>query len=1663
MTIDQKIGSQMAAMQVLTSSPLLDDLQRLDEFYVIAQAFYKRFGSHLVLADTSMQMLMNTRQPLGTPLPRLPQPKGNAAAPTALRTGNPAVGDMFFGPIAKEPLVAIAVPVIRNEETKLLLISVIQTSQFQQRLEKVSLPSQWSLTLLDGNEGVMARRSSPDADNSSGRDSRRFVAKSSLTPWSVVLEIPPDVHRAPIFVAACVLAAAILAVTLISVLGGWRASRKLAGSVRALAEIGPGSISESSIVEIEAVRRILAHTAEARELAVSTLLESEERYRDLYENAPDMHVSVDATTGKIVRCNQTFSRVTGYSREAVIGRPVFEIYHPESRENARKAFQVFRTAGNVHNIELQVLCADGRTIDVIMDASAVYDDKGAILLSRSSLRDITELKRAEQELRESEIRFRKLMEHSPTGISVCTLHGEVLYVNKNFTQTFGYSLEDIPTLDTWLRLAYPDPYAESVKSDWERETRRAYETDVEIEPVQRKVKCKDGTIRVVDFRKTVIDEWVIHTLVDVTETKRQEEALRASEERYKFLMEQSFDGLFLMSGTRIVFTNSRLREMLGYEEGELEGQDHWVVYHPDYHEITRARAQARMRGEAALERYEVKLQRKDGVSFDCEIIAKFVPVDGEPGVQAWFRDISERKKAEEELLASKAKLEAALASMSDAVFISDFEGNFVEFNEAFATFHKFKNKEECAKTLAEYPALLDVFRSDGELLPLEEWAVPRALRGETAMNAEYTLRLKVTGETWVGSYSFAPIRDQDGNIAGSVVTARDITEAKRAQEALLQSEERLRLAQDAAKAGPWEWDVRTNENFWSDELWELYGLEPQSCEPSYETWLQAIHPDDRAGAERAVMDASSKGLELNAEWRTNNEGDQRWLMSRGRPIRDANGHVLRYVGIVMDITDRKRAEDALIQSENRFRQLYEEAPVAYQSLDESGVLLQVNMAWLQLLGYSRDEVVGKRFSDFLSTRSQERFEKVFPEFKRAGFIYGIEHEMVCKDESIIDVSIDGRVSWTEDRKFRHTHCVFQDITQRKKAERALQENEQKYRATFNTASVGIVLVDSEGRFLEVNSTLAEFLGYTPEELGRLTVFDVTHPEDVGKSRELQEAIVNGKMDVYRLEKRYLRKDGSFLWADTSVSSLRDAAGAYRATVGVISDITQRKKLEEARSRLAAAVEQAAETVEITDANGTIVYVNPSFERTTGYSLQEVVGNNPRIVKSGRHDKEFYRHMWDTITRGNIWTGHLINKRKDGTLFEEDVSISPVKADSGEITNYVAVKRDVTKEVTLQRQLLQAQKMEAIGTLAGGMAHDFNNILQIVLGFSELMLAAKSKKDQDYGDLQKIHHAAVSGADLVRSLLTLGRKVEAKPMPIDLNNHVRIVKKLLQRTIPKMIDIKLDLAGDLMRINADSGQIEQIIMNLAVNARDAMGEKGTLTLKTENIILDEEYCRTCADTQPGEYVLLSISDTGHGMSRETLQRIFEPFYTTKELGRGTGLGLSMVYGIVNQHGGHIRCQSEIGLGSTFQAYFPAIENIEESQTGETDEVLALGTETILLVDDEDFVRDLGARILKKGGYTVLTAKNGLEALDLFEKEKQRISLVILDLIMPQMGGKGCLKELLKIDDKARILVASGSSADSTIKECFEIGAKGFVAKPFRIRELLREVRKILNED
>jgi PAS domain S-box-containing protein len=790
------------------------------------------------------------------------------------------------------------------------------------------------------------------------------------------------------------------------------------------------------------------------------------------------------------------------------------------------------------------------------------------------------------------------------------------------------------------------------------------------------------------------------------------------------------------------------------------------------------------------------------------------------------------------------------------------------------------------------------------------------------------------------------------------------------------------------------------------------------------------------------------------------DGQLRWMHLSSSPRLLADGRIM-WDGIQMDITDRKRAEEALRASEEKYRAVFDNAGIGIDLLDRDGRILQVNQSLLDMLGYSEEDLHQLTFLDITFPEERE-ISKRNLEALMAGEIesYRLEKRYLRKDRSILWADLTTSAIRGPNGEHSGTIGVILDITDRKLAKEALAASEEWYRSLVDRSFDGI-FVQQGPKIVYANARLYEMLGYSEGELEGIDHWLIYHPDYQEITRERAKARMRGEEVASIYEVKLMRKDGSSL--DGEISAIGVTVKGEPGIQVWVRDVSKRKRLEEVQRRLARAIEQCAEAIVITDLRGNVEYVNPAHERITGYTREEVLGSLPPLFKEHELKPELRRKLSNSTAGGADWSGRMTGRRKDGTLSEIDVTISAVRDPDGRIVNLVGVERDVTEEVQLQRQLLQAQKMESIGTLAGGIAHDFNNLLQVTLGFSELLLAEKREDDPEYADLSKILQSARSGAELVQRLLTFSRKVEPKPIPLNLNRRILQVEKLLRRTIPKMIDIQMDLSDDLADINADPTQMEQVLMNLAVNARDAMPDRGTLAVRTKNVTLDDEYCRVHAGAKPGEYVLLTVSDTGHGMDKVTIDHVFEPFYTTKELGRGTGLGLAMVYGIVKQHGGYISCYSEVENGTTFNVYLPSIESQVEPEVDTTGVMPAFGTETILLVDDEEFVRDLGVRILSRAGYNVLTATNGKEALDLFEKERTQISLVILDLIMPEMGGKECLKELRKIDPQLKVLIASGLSADPSTKESVEMGTRGFVSKPFRMKELLQQVRKVLDSD
>ena len=512
-----------------------------------------------------------------------------------------------------------------------------------------------------------------------------------------------------------------------------------------------------------------------------------------------------------------------------------------------------------------------------------------------------------------------------------------------------------------------------------------------------------------------------------------------------------------------------------------------------------------------------------------------------------------------------------------------------------------------------------------------------------------------------------------------------------------------------------------------------------------------------------------------------------------------------------------------------------------------------------------------------------------------------------------------------------------------------------------------------------------------------------------------------------------------------------------------SEIAERKHAEEMRDRLGMAVEQAAEAIVITDINGTILYVNPAFEQISGYAREEAVGKNPRILQSGRHDREYYREMWSTLTRGETWSGNILNRRKDGQLYEEVAIISPVRDESGKIVNYVGVKRDVTREVEMEEQLRQSQKMEAIGKLAGGIAHDFNNLLTAITGYTDILIGRLGPGDPGRTEVEEIQKAGNRAAALTRQLLAFSRKQILRPRVVDLNRVIGDMGKMLRQLIGEDIEFLTILSKDLWKVRVDPGQIEQVLMNLVVNARDAMQAEGRLIIETANVDLDDDCVREHPYVKAGPHAMIAVTDTGCGMSDETSSRIFEPFFTTKPQGKGTGLGLSTVYGIVKQSQGYIWVYSEVGKGTTFKVYLPRVEE-QEGQSLEEPELVPkkwMGSETILLAEDEILVRDLVQTILRSHGYAVVEARDGVDALEVVRKFGGVIHLLLTDVGMPRMGGRELAMRIAPLRPGIRVLYMSGYTETAIVHEGeLDVGTV-FLQKPFRPEALLRKVREILD--
>ena len=935
---------------------------------------------------------------------------------------------------------------------------------------------------------------------------------------------------------------------------------------------------------------------------------------------------------------------------------------------------------------------------------------------------------------------------------------------------------------------------------------------------------------------------------------------------------------------------------------------------------------------------------------------------------------------------------------------------------------------------------------------------------------------------------FHGLRDRQGKLVGIYGLSRDISARKRMEEALRESEERYRDLVENSQDVICTHDLKGNLLSVSGALVRFLGYSRETLLKMNLADLLVPEMRNRFGAYLAEIQSQGRSSGI---MRVQTAGGETRFWEYNNTLRTEGVAVPNVRGMARDITERKRKEEALRQSEERYRAIFEQAVEGFFQSTPEGRFIRVNQALARMCGYASPEEMTGSIIDiaeqhYTKREDREQFDRLLRE---KGVVENFEHETRRKDGGIFWTSVSARAVRDGEGRILYFEGTHEDIDKRKKTERRLVDAEEQYRSLFETSTSSILIVNRESRITMVNAAGVNLLGAgKAEDLVGRAYLDLIYPEDRPLSVERLEKIFqaalggppsghHGRAAVLPREHRMITLKGDTIYVESTGVAFHHKGEVF--IQGLSRDITERKRAElalrqseeeyrrlfeeskRAEELYRSLLNSSVDAIVLYDLEGNVRFVNPSFTRIFGWTLDELSGKRIPFVPDS--EKEASLTQIRQVLSGKPSVNFETRRYdKNDRILIINLSASRFDDHEGVPAGMLVILHDVTRTKALEAQIRQAQKMEAIGTLAGGVAHDFNNLLQVISGYAQLLLWGKSEWDPGHNELVEIQKAVQRAAQLVRQLLTFSRKVEGNRRSIDLNQEILEAEKMLKRAIPKMITIDLHLGSPLKAINADPVQMEQILLNLGSNAADAMRDGGRLILETRNTSLDEEFCRQHLGARPGNYVLLTVADSGQGMDRETVQHIFEPFFTTKEIGKGTGLGLASVYGIVKSHGGYVLCESEVGQGTIFKIYLPVVREKEAPvEKGVEETPLIGGSETILVVDDEASVRELAVQILQRYGYQVVAVDCGEAALECFQTRPRGIDLVILDLGMPGLGGFNCLRGLLRIDASVRVLIASGYSVDGSVKECLESGAAGYIGKPYRLKDLLAKVRTLLD--
>ncbi|MGI8402388.1 MAG: PAS domain S-box protein [Gemmatimonadaceae bacterium] len=779
------------------------------------------------------------------------------------------------------------------------------------------------------------------------------------------------------------------------------------------------------------------------------------------------------------------------------------------------------------------------------------------------------------------------------------------------------------------------------------------------------------------------------------------------------------------------------------------------------------------------------------------------------------------------------------------------------------------------------------------------------------------------------------------------------------------------------------------------------------------------------------------------------------------------------LALVIDVTETKRAEEALRLSEQRTRLILDNALDAVITMSESGVITDWNPQAERMFGWSATEALGRRMSEtIIPERYRERHESGLKKFLASGEgpVLNKRIEISALDRQGREFPVELAISPTKLSEQWAFSAFVRDLTERKRTETALREGEKRYRELFENSPIGLYTSTPEGGLLDVNPAMVSMLGYPDREALLAIPANSLYVDPAGREQWLAQQ--TNEVDVLDVDVRLARKDGTVIWTRDTTHVKRDTDGSVILYEGALEDITDRVKAEgdlhANERRLTQILEALPLGILVSDNEGHIIFANAAAQQILGkgVSPDAPVTDQARVYQTYvAGTNQLYpveRNPIAKALRGEAISIEDCEVREGGRVVSLSVQGAPIVNSEGTIVAAVLAFSDVTEKRSLEGQLRQASKMEAVGQLAGGIAHDFNNLLTVIMSYGSMLLERLDAQDESRQDVQEITAAADRAAGLTRQLLAFSRQQVLQPRVMNMNAVIGDVEKMLRRIIGEDIELHTSLAPDLATINADPGQLEQILMNLIVNARDAISAGGRVCITTSNAEASSEP-GAAAPASGGPYVVLSVTDTGEGMTAEVRQRLFEPFFTTKAPGRGTGLGLSTVYGIVEQSGGEIYVDSELGKGSTFKLYFPRFVQSDAPQ-GEVAPVneSSRGAETILVVEDDANLRSLVARVLTGRGYTVHVADTGAAGLAIASNPSVHIDAVITDVVMPGMNGRELVERLLDVRPTMGCLFMSGYTDDEVLRRGVQRGETAFLQKPFTPEQLAQSVRSVLDQ-